>query len=229
MILETRHSIPEILSRQPLFRILGGLELVRLAESAHEYRIGRNELLFQKGEAAVGMHLVVAGQIKLYLPSEAGAEKVVQMVGPGETFGEEAIFLNKPYPVAAEASKDSIVLVLDRGALVAMVDSNPALARAMMARLCLRFCNLVENMETCVQRSSAQRVVHYLTQQAPTAADRFEIRLDTNKQTIASQLNLAPETFSRVLGRLAKAGYIHVQGRCITVIDRQALTGYAAG
>jgi len=229
MILETRHSIPEILSRQPLFRVLGGMELVRLAESTHEYRIARNEMLFQKGEGAQGMHIVIAGQIKLFLPSEAGAEKVVHMAGPGETFGEESVFLNKAYPVAAEASKDSIVLVVDRGALMATLDANPAMARAMMARLCLRFCNLVESMETCVQRSSAQRVVHYLTQQAPAAADSFEIQLDTNKQTIASQLNLAPETFSRVLGRLAKAGYIQVKGRCIKVVDRQALSSYAAG
>lgn len=229
MILETRHSIPEILSRQALFRGLGGMELVHLAESTHEYRIARNELLFQKGESARGMHLVIAGQIKLFLPSEAGAEKVVHVAGPGETFGEESVFLNKPYPVAAEASKDSIVLVMDRAALMGMVDSNPALARAMMARLCLRFCDLVENMETCVQRSSAQRVVHFLTQQAPEEeAERFDVRLETNKQTIASQLNLAPETFSRVLGRLARAGYIHVHGRCITVIDAHALRGYAA-
>ena len=229
MILETRHSIPEILSRQALFRVLGGMDLVRLAESTREFRIDRNELLFQKGEAALGMHIVVTGQIKLYLPSEAGAEKVVHMAGPGETFGEECIFLDKAYPVAAEASKDSIVLVLERGALLAMLDNNPALARTMMARLCLRFCALVENMESCVQRSSAQRVAHFLAQQAPGDVDRFEIHLEANKQTIASQLNLAPETFSRVLGRLAKAGHILVHGRRITVVDRSALSGYATG
>jgi CRP-like cAMP-binding protein len=229
MILETRHSIPEILSRQPLFRVLGGMDLVRLAQSTYEYRIGRNELLFQKGEPAKGMHIVIAGQIKLFLPSESGTEKVVHMAGPGETFGEESVFLNKPYPVAAEASKDSIILEVNRDALMGLVDSNSALARAMMARLCMRFCDLVDNMETCVQLSSAQRVVHYLTQQAPAESESFEVQLETNKQDIASQLNLAPETFSRVLGRLVKAGYIHVRGRSITVMDAPALRSYAAG
>jgi CRP-like cAMP-binding protein len=206
MILETRHSIPEILSRQALFRGLGGMELVKLAQATQEYRLGRNERLFQKGHVARGMHILIAGQIKLFLPAENGSEKVVHMAGPGETFGEECVFLNKPHPVAAEASKDSIVLVVDKTALIAMVDSNVALARAMMARLCMRFCDLVENMETCVQRSSAQRVVHYLT-----------------------QLNLAPETLSRVLGRLSKAGHIHVRGRSITVKNAKALLGYVAG
>jgi CRP-like cAMP-binding protein len=205
------------------------MELVKLAQATQEYRLGRNERLFQKGHVARGMHILIAGQIKLFLPAENGSEKVVHMAGPGETFGEECVFLNKPHPVAAEASKDSIVLVVDKTALIAMVDSNVALARAMMARLCMRFCDLVENMETCVQRSSAQRVVHYLTQQAPHDAGCFEVRLETDKQTVASQLNLAPETLSRVLGRLSKAGHIHVRGRSITVKNAKALLGYVAG
>jgi CRP-like cAMP-binding protein len=229
MILETRHSIPEILSRQPLFRVLGGMELVALSQATLEYRVRHGEMLFQKGEAARGMHLVVAGQVKLFLPADNGSDKVVLMAGPGDSFGDESAFLDKPYPVAAEACKESIVLLLDKAALIAAVEANAALARAIMARLCTRFCDLVENMETCVQRSSDQRVVHYLTQLAPAQADAFEVRLDTNKQTIASQLNLAPETFSRVLGRLAKAGFIRVHGRTITVMQANALRGYAAG
>lgn len=227
MIIETRHSIPEILSRQPMFRTLGGLELVKLAQGTQEYRIARGEMLFQKGMETQGMYIVVAGQVKLFLPSAVGAEKVVHMAGAGETFGEEGVFLNKPHLVAAEATKDSILMLVDGNALMSAVEGNPSLSRAMMARLSLRLCALVDNMETCVQRSSAQRVVHYLTQMAPKEADTFDLHLETNKQTIASQLNLAPETLSRVLGRLARDGYIHVKGRCITVRDMGALRAYA--
>ncbi len=49
MILETRHSISEILSRQPLFRILGEQDLTRLAKATSEYRLSRNEMVLQKG------------------------------------------------------------------------------------------------------------------------------------------------------------------------------------
>lgn len=68
--------------------------------------------------------------------------------------------------------------------------------------------------------------MHYLVQMAPREADSFDITLDVNKQTIASQLNLAPETFSRVLGRLAKDGCIEVKGRNITVTNLRALRDY---
>lgn len=203
MILETRHSITEILSRQPLFRLLSGVELAQLARGAGEFRLSRNEMLLQKGERCDGLHVVVAGQIKLYLPSLAGGEKVVRMAGPGDTFGEEGVFMGKPSPLAAQAAKDSILLRLERQALMEAMERNCVLSSTLMNHLCTRLCDLVENLETCVQRNSAQRVVHYLIQMAPRQADSFEVVLDANKQTIASQLNLAPETFSRVLGRLA--------------------------
>lgn len=228
MILETRHSISEILSRQPLFRILSGPELAKLSRNATEYRLSKNEMLLQKGEVSDGLHVVISGQVKMYLPSLMGAEKVVRMATPGETFGEEGVFLNKPCPTAIQAVRDSLLLVLDRQALLEAMERNCVLSSAMMTHMCSRLCDLVENLETCVQRNSSQRVVHYLLQMAPSQAGSFNVTLDVNKQTIASQLNLAPETFSRVLGRLAKDGCIQVKGRNINVRDRNALSQHAA-
>jgi CRP/FNR family transcriptional regulator, dissimilatory nitrate respiration regulator len=227
MILETRHSISEILSRQPLFRILSGPEQSQLAKSASEYRLSKNEMLLQKGEVSEGLHVVITGQVKMYLPSMAGSEKVVRMAAPGDTFGEEGVFLNKPCPMAIQAVRDSILLVLDKQALLDTMERNCVLSSALMTHMCTRLCELVENLETCVQRNSAQRVVHYLVQMAPRETESFDLTLDVNKQTIASQLNLAPETFSRVLGRLAKDGCIQVKGRNITVKNLSALREYA--
>lgn len=170
--------------------------------------------------------MVIAGQVKMFLPSMAGSEKVVRMAGPGDTFGEEGSFLNKVCPMAVQAVRDSILLRLDRHALLEAMERNCVLSSALMTHMCSRLCELVENLETCVQRNSAQRVVHYLVQMAPREADSFDITLDVNKQTIASQLNLAPETFSRVLGRLAKDGCIEVKGRNITVTNLRALRDY---
>jgi CRP-like cAMP-binding protein len=109
MILETRHSISEILSRQPLFRILSSPELAQLARNATEYRLTKNEMVLQKGDMSEGLHVVIAGQVKLYLPSMAGSEKVVRMAGSGDTFGEEGVFLNKVCPMTVQAVRDSIL------------------------------------------------------------------------------------------------------------------------
>lgn len=229
MILETRHPIAQILSRQPLFRSLSEGELGLIAAGCREYRVRKNEVLFHKGDAPEGMHVVVMGQIKLALPTSNGSEKVVHMCGPGGTFGEAVAFLEKPYPVTAQAIQDSIVLLVSSRVLLEALDGNGGLARKMLASLSGRLHELLGDMEACTLRTSAQRVVCFLNQAAPPGEDAsYEISLAASKQNIASQLNLAPETLSRVLGHLSEAGLIQVKGRAITVLDRRKLRDFAA-
>lgn len=229
MILETRHSIAEILSRQPMFRGLSEVELAQISAGCREFRIKKNEVLFHKGDQPEGMHVVVMGQMKLALPSSQGVEKIVHMCGPGATFGEAVVFLDKPYPVSAQAMTESLVLLVSKRVLLDAMDSNAMLSRKMLASLSSRLHELLGDMETCTLRTSMQRVVCFLIQAAPadeTAA--FDVTLHSSKQNIASQMNLAPETFSRVLGHLSEKGLIKVKGRTITVLDRQLLANFSA-
>jgi len=229
LILETRHSIAEILSRQPLFRGLSDIELAQISAGCREFRVRKNEVLFHKGDIPEGMHVVVMGQMKLALPSSQGVEKIVHMSGPGATFGEAVVFLDKPYPVNAQAMTESLVLLISKRVLLEAMDANSMLSRKMLASLSSRLHELLEDMESCTLRTSMQRVVCFLIQSAP--ADEtpvFDIVLQSSKQNIASQMNLAPETFSRVLGHLSEKALIRVKGRTITVLDRQLLRNFAA-
>jgi CRP-like cAMP-binding protein len=229
MIQETRHSIREILARQPLFRNLNEAELDIIAAGSREYRLGRNAVVFQKGDQPIGMHIVVMGQVKLSIPSAQGTEKVVHMAGPGHTFGEAVVFLDKPYPVSALSTQDSIVLLVAKHTLESALTESPMLSRKMLASLSLRLHELIDDMETCTLRTSMQRVICYLSQQIPAGLDAdYTIHLANSKQTVASQLNLAPETFSRALSQLSEAGLIQVSGRAITVSSRESLMRFQA-
>lgn len=222
-----RHCIPEMLSHQSLFRCLDADQLVLLAQGAQEQRLDKNEFLHQKGETPRGMHLVIAGQIKLMLPSTEGVEKVVMMVGPGDSFGEETIFHGRGSPVTAQANKDTLLIMLEKQALRNTMRSSAVLAEMLLARMGEHVHQLIENLETCVQRSSTQRVAHFLSQRAPEQAISYDLELDMNKSTIASQLNLAPETFSRVLNRLSRDGLIAIKGRNITLRNLTTLRSFA--
>lgn len=227
LILETRHSIHEILSRQPLFRGLATDELREIAHGTREYRAKKNEIVFHRGDVVEGMHVVVMGQVKLSLPSSQGAEKVVHVCGPGNTFGEAVAFLDKPYPVNAQATAESLLLLIPKRVLLDALELSNTLCRKMIASLSVRLHEMISDMETCLLRNSVQRVVCFLVQSAPDSGETFEVSLPASKQTIASQLNLAPETFSRVLGQLSEAGLVQVRGRRIAVLDRQRLIAYS--
>ena len=227
MLTESRPQLVEILSRQPIFRGLSEEELQTLALGSRELRIQKNEILFQKGDEAEGMHVLVMGQIKLSLPSAQGSEKVVHMFESASTFGEAVVFLDKPYPVTAQATQDSILVLVSKRILLEALDASPMLCRKMLASLSMRLHELLEDMETCTLRTSTQRVICFLNNLTPPDQPKqYEIVLPASKQTIASQLNLAPETFSRVLGNLAGAGLIQVKGRSIKVLDAAKLRNF---
>ena len=229
MALENRLSISQILSRHALFRGLSSYELVRVAEGCRELRIDRNEVLFQRGDLPDGMHVVVTGKVKLAIPSAQGAEKVVHMCGIGSTFGEASVFLDKPYQVSAQATDESLLLLVSKQVLFDLIEASPLFSRKMLASLSMRVHELLDDMETCTLRSSVQRVVCFLVQLMPADGfSRQQVQLPTSKQTIASQLNLTPETLSRVLGRLSEHGLIQVNGRIITVPDRSLLQSFQA-
>lgn len=223
---ETRLDIPQILSRLPLFQELSPEQIAALEPACRERRLAKGEMLFQKGDPAKGFFVVVFGQIKLAFPSTQGNEKVVQILGPRQSFGEAVMFMDRPYPVFAEGLVDSLLLHIASAPVFELLEADPLFARRMLGGLSLRLHSLVQDVETYSLRSSAQRVVGYLLQQCPqegACPGSFDISLPTSKQVIASRLNLTPETLSRIFHDLTVNGLIGVSGKQITIKDVKRL------
>ncbi len=218
------------LSNLALFHELGGDELDRIAAGTTELRVQKGRTLFQRGDPCVGFHAVMYGQVKLSFLSPQGTEKVIEILGPGQSFGEAAMFLDRAYPVNAECLADSLLLHISKSTIDAELTRDPRLARRMIAGLSRRLVGLVHDVEAYSLRSGMQRVIGYLlrdldrTGGTPTSPVR--IVLDTSKGVIASRLNLTPEHFSRILGELSNEGLISVRGAEITILDPERLRGF---
>ncbi|MCX7163472.1 MAG: Crp/Fnr family transcriptional regulator [Betaproteobacteria bacterium] len=223
---ESRLDIPQILSRLPLFQELAREQIAALEPACRERRLAKGGMLFQKGDPAKGFFVVVFGQIKLAFPSSQGNEKVVEVLGARQSFGEAVMFMDRPYPVFAEALADSLLMHIGSAPVFALLETDPLFARRMLAGLSTRLHSLVQDVETYSLRSSAQRVVGYLLQHCPeseSGESAFDISLPTSKQVIASRLNLTPETLSRIFHDLAANGLIGVSGKQITINDVKRL------
>jgi CRP/FNR family transcriptional regulator, dissimilatory nitrate respiration regulator len=220
----TPDSFREVLARLPLFSELNTDEISMLLPGVREYRACANEMLFNKGDRLDGIYVVVTGQVKLSIPSQQGAEKVIGTLNAGAAFAEAIVFLDIPCPVSAQAMQDSVLLVANKKVLLDVLDCDPRFGRKMLASLSMKLHQLMADMETCTLMNSVQRVVCFLSHQAPEqTAAQYEVRLDTSKQMLASRLSLAPETLSRVLHHLVTVGLIEVKGRTLKVMDAQRL------
>lgn len=133
------------------------------------------------------------------------------------------MFLERPALVDAQAAEDALVLRVPKEAVFAELERNPKFARRMIAGLSQRVENLVHELDRLALGSGTERLVAYLLRRGRGGAESLVVTLPAAKAEVASQLNLTPEHFSRILHELADAGLLQVQGRQITVPDRHRL------
>lgn len=214
--------IPDLLAAQPLFRELPAADLNTLSAASELLRPLKGEFLFHRGDLSRGFYIVVHGQIKLAMPAQPDSEKVVDLVGPGKSFGAAIMFLEGRYPVSAQAVADSSVLLIPSRVLLPAIERTPLLARRMLAGLSMKLHGLIRDVEAYSVQSAMERVLGFLgglVLGAESTVAPVQVRLPASKRVIASRLNLTPETFSRLLHRLTEQGIIEVQGRVLIVHD----------
>jgi len=217
-------NIEALLAHVPMFNGLESDEIARLARGSREITATRGDILFHKGDAPTGFYLIVYGQVKLAFTSPQGGEKVVDIVGQGQTFGEAVMFMDKPFMVYAQALADSLLLHISKTAILDELDKDPKLGRKMIAGLSMRLHHLINDVESYSLHSGRQRIIGYLLREYPNGGERsITVTLPTNKGVIASRLNLTQEHFSRILHELSEKGLIVVEGRKIHIPEVEKL------
>ena len=228
----TNPDIPvhDFLANIPLLRDASREEVERMAAGTRRVYAQKGEILFRRGDPCEGFWIVLYGQVKLCVTSPQGIEKVIEIVGPGQTFGEAIMFMDTPYVVSTQTLADSLLLHVSKRTVFCELERNSAFARKMLAGLSRRLHGLIRDVEAYSMRSGTERVIGYLmridSQDNDGAKEEAILTLPASKVTIASRLNLTPEHFSRILHDLSAAGLIEVNGKSIRVPDTRKLRDF---
>jgi CRP-like cAMP-binding protein len=225
-------NLPQYLSVLPLFTDLRPPELERLAAGCTVRRLGRGEMVFRCGEPCEAFHVTVTGQVKLFVLSPNGQEKIIEIISPGQSFAEALMFTDRPYILNAQALTDATVVSIGKAAVVGEIEQDARFALRMLAGISRRLHGLVHDVEAYALHTGMQRVIGYLLRDQPsqesTSPDVVTVSLPVSKATIASRLSLTPEYFSRVLHELEVAGLIEIDKRDIRILDTRRLATYRA-
>ncbi len=161
-----RFDLPRYLSVLPLFAEMDAAELQRLAQGCQLKRLARGDMVFRVGEPCESFHVTVIGQVKLFALSPAGQEKVIELIGPGNTFAEAIMFMDKPYFVNAQALTDTLLLTVCKRTVLEEIAREPRFALRMLAGISRRLHGLVHDVEAYALHSGLQRVIGYLLRDA---------------------------------------------------------------
>ncbi len=214
----------EILRTCTLFSGLPEQQLLELAAIGFEKSFGKGENVFFDGDEGIGFYLVATGKVKIYKMSPAGKEHILHIFGPGEPFGEVPVFHGQPFPASAECLVASKVIFFPRQRFVDLVHKNPSIALNMLAILSMRLRRFTSQIEDLSLKEVPARLAGYLLFLQEEQGGGEVIELEISKGQLASLLGTIPETLSRIFAKMSDEELINVDGRKITILDRESLS-----
>ncbi|MDR3089807.1 MAG: Crp/Fnr family transcriptional regulator [Desulfobulbaceae bacterium] len=219
-----KHSLTliEALAASPLFHGLPPEQLAAVAAIAVEKKFGRGETIFVEGDDGVGFYLVADGKVKIFKLSAAGKEHILHIFGPGEPFGEVAVFRGWAFPASAETLVASRLLYFPRGDFVRLL-ADSGIAMNLLAVMALRLRRFAARIEDLTLKEAPSRLASYLLYLSDEQNNLDSVSLDISKGQLASLLGATPETLSRIFAKMSEENLIHVRGRMIFIKDIDAL------
>jgi len=213
----------KMLERMP---ILGGLptsSIDLLAGEARLVRFSRGQTIFRRGTAPTGLYFVIGGAVKLLAQDADGREKVIELFGSGQMFGEIGIFMHSSYRAWAQAVDRCTLVHVDRRHVMMAIEQDQELSARMLREVSSRVQKLIDAICTTSSRLGITRVASYLLDLSGRSGEGDRIHLPAPKRTVASLLSLTHESFSRILRRLIDDGIISMTGRNVTIEDQERL------
>lgn len=213
----------EIIRSSFLFEGLPEQQIADIANIAVEKTFQRGENIFFEGDEGIGFYMVGEGRVKIFKVSVAGKEHILHIFGQGEPFGEVPVFHGRPFPANAEALVKSKTVFFPRDKFVLLVEANPSIALNMLAVLSQRLRRFASQIENLSLKEVPARLAGYLVYLSHEQGDSDEVELDISKGQLASLLGTIPETLSRIFAKMSDEGLIQVNGKKISLLNRQLL------
>ncbi|MFV3131504.1 cyclic nucleotide-binding domain-containing protein [Niveispirillum sp. KHB5.9] len=207
----------------PMFRKLADGPLSALAACGSLQRYPRSTLLFNEGEQADFLMVLLEGAVELFARDQDEKEAVVDILFPVDSFILAAALTGAPYLMSARTLMSSRIFLLETGAFRRAVAADPDLSIPVMEELAQHFRRLVRQIKDLKLRTGAQRLGCYVLS---LAGETDEAILPFDKRIFASRLGMTAENLSRAFATLRDHG-LSVEGSRMVIRDRVRLTAFS--
>jgi CRP-like cAMP-binding protein len=127
------HSLVKALQGVPDLASLDEHALLAIVGASMNLFYAPGSKVFEKGNASEGLYIVLSGEVRVHDPDDPGAEEF--RVGPGRSFGELSLLLERKHSKVAEAVADTELMVLPEESFRELLEHTPELAKHFQRRL----------------------------------------------------------------------------------------------
>jgi CRP-like cAMP-binding protein len=222
-----QHDVKRILGQHFILKHLPSSDLDCLAQlsAVRNYKAG--EKIFLKGDPGTAIMAVLSGRVRISAYSTDGREIVLNVISPGEVFGEIAMIDGGERTADAFAMDETELLVLGRRDLMPVLARNPDVCIKLLELMCRRLRWTSEQMEDIsfldLRSRLAKRLIYLANHHGEPNAegDRKTVRI--SQQLLANMVGASREAVNIQLAAWKEEGVISSRRGWITVLDRARL------
>ncbi|MEM7567554.1 MAG: Crp/Fnr family transcriptional regulator [Pseudomonadota bacterium] len=202
-----------------------------LARRGRLERIKKGELLFAAGDEPDGLRIVHSGSVRIWLNDADGHELTLGFMGPGQAFGEIALFDGLPRTAHASAAADTELVFLSRGVFEHALAHDAAFARAVIRLLCRMVRRKTDDLGGFAFQDLGIRLARKIYQLVPSHAQvdgpAAHFGRDLSQTELARLLGVSREAINKRLQALSRQGLVALDQGRLVVPDVKALAAFA--
>jgi CRP-like cAMP-binding protein len=188
-------------------------DVEQLATEMGEQQFAGGTYVFRRGDQAAKVHIVRSGSVELSRLVN-GRRVMLQLLQPGDVFGDVPALLGDPEPFDARAVEDCSVLSIEAGALFELLQTRPLVARRWFVSLAERMAGLQDRLVDLLAGGLESQLASVLLRHV----DADDVVHLTHGQ-LAELLGVPRASVQRVLKSLESAGLVELRYRKIELVD----------
>ena len=193
-----------------------------LERIARKRRLRAGDFVYAQSDPAEHFYIVESGRVRVFYQTAAGREPTVTHRGPGDLFGISHLAAGSHRVTSAQALESSTIWAVANEDLDDVTHRLPTVASGIIKSLTARLRDVMVQVESVATLPARLRVANFLL------ANRD--RQDTGKavkgwthESVADRLGCARQTVTKALNEFARKGWIRIERKRVSVVDRHAL------
>jgi len=200
------------IKRRPSFNPKSFLAKIGEGRSIGTYR--KDQIVFSQGDPADEVFFIQSGKLKVTVISEQGKEAVTAILGPNEFFGEACLAGQALRISTVAAMIDSVIVRLQKTAIVRVIHQEPAFSEMFIAHLLGRTIRVEADLVDQLFNSSEKRLARMLLLLANFGKEGKPepIIAKISQETLAEMIGTTRSRVSFFMNRFRKLGFIDYNG-----------------
>jgi len=217
-----------VLRKHPIFCDLDNEAFEQLCRYAKHSTLKRGTTIVSKGDPGNSLIAVITGTVKISVSSADGRSAILNLIGPGEIFGEMSVLDGQPRSADAIANTNCEIFTIDRREFLPFVRSQPALAMKFIELLCARLRWTSDQVEQVILQNLPGRLASALIRLTEKHKQEPKGRtIAITQQEISEMVGMTRESINKQLRAWAARDWVRLEHGAIVVLNVEELQDLA--